>query len=87
MSKTLDLLLDIDLPISVSFGHCHVSLKDILSLKPGDTIDLEIGTHHPVELIVNHSIVAQGQLVVVGENYGVRIEQIITLKERLHTLN
>lgn len=87
MSKTLDLLLDIDLPISVSFGHCRLSLKDTLSLQPGDIVDLQIETHHPVELIVNHSIVARGQLVVIGENYGVRIDQITTVKERLHTLN
>ena len=86
-SKTLDLLLDVELPVSVSFGRASVPLKDVLKLTAGSIVELNRGVSDPVELIVNNCVIARGEVVVVEGNYGVRIQQIISARERLRTLN
>ncbi len=86
-SKTLDLLLDVELPVSVSFGRASVPLKDVLKLTSGSIVELNRGVTDPVELIVNNCVIARGEVVVVEGNYGVRIQQIISARERLRTLN
>ena len=85
-SKTLDLLLDVELPVSVSFGRAELPLKDVLKLTTGSIVELNRGVSEPVEVIVNNCVVARGEVVVVDGNYGVRIHQIITPQERLRTL-
>ena len=86
-SKTLDLLLDVELPVSVSFGRASVPLKDVLKLTSGSIVELNRGVSDPVELIVNNCVIARGEVVVVEGNYGVRIQQIVSAGERLRTLN
>ena len=86
-SKTLDLLLDVEMPVSVSFGRASVPLKDVLKLTSGSIVELNRGVSDPVELIVNNCVIARGEVVVVEGNYGVRIQQIISARERLRTLN
>ena len=86
-SKTLELLLDVELPVSVSFGRASVPLKDVLKLTSGSIVELNRGVSDPVELIVNNCVIARGEVVVVEGNYGVRIQQIISARERLRTLN
>jgi flagellar motor switch protein FliN/FliY len=86
-SKTLDLLLDVELPVSVSFGRASVPLKDVLKLTSGSIVELNRGVSDPVELIVNNCVIARGEVVVVEGNYGVRIQQIVSARERLRTLN
>jgi flagellar motor switch protein FliN/FliY len=85
-SKTLDLLLDVELPVSVSFGRAELPLKDVLKLTTGSIVELNRGVTEPVEVIVNNCVVARGEVVVMDGNYGVRIHQIISPQERLRTL-
>jgi flagellar motor switch protein FliN len=85
-SKTLDLLLDVELPVSVSFGRAELLLKDVLKLSTGSIVELNRGVSEPVEVIVNNCVVARGEVVVMDGNYGVRIHQIISPQERLRTL-
>jgi flagellar motor switch protein FliN len=85
-SKTLDLLLDVELPVSVSFGRAELQLKDILKLTTGSIVELNRGISEPVEVIVNNCVVARGEVVVMDGNYGVRIQQIVSPQERLRTL-
>jgi len=85
-SKTLDLLLDVELPVSVSFGRAELLLKDVLKLTTGSIVELNRGVSEPVEVIVNNCVVARGEVVVMDGNYGVRIHQIISPQERLRTL-
>lgn len=85
-SKTLDLLLDVELPVSVSFGRAELLLKDVLKLTTGSIVELNRGISEPVEVIVNNCVVARGEVVVMDGNYGVRIHQIISPQERLRTL-
>lgn len=85
-SRTFDLLMDVELPVSVSFGHVQLCLKDVLKLTAGSIIELNRTVDEPVEVIVNNCVVARGEVVVVEGNYGVRIHQIVTRQERLETL-
>ena len=84
--KTLDLLMDVDLPVSVSFGRTELPIKDILKLTTGSIVELNRSVSEPVEVIVNNCIVARGEVVVIEGNYGVRIHQIISRQDRLRSL-
>jgi flagellar motor switch protein FliN/FliY len=86
-SKTFDLLLDVELPVSVSFGRAQVQLKDVLKLTTGSIVELNRSIFEPVEVIVNNCIIARGEVVVVEGNFGVRIQQVISRQERLRTLH
>lgn len=86
-SKSLDLLLDVELPISVSFGRTQLPLKDVIKLTTGSIVELNRSVSEPVEIIVNNCVIAKGQVVVVEGNFGVRIEQVISRQERLRTVN
>ncbi|HML18649.1 MAG TPA: flagellar motor switch protein FliN [Bryobacteraceae bacterium] len=86
-SKTFELLLDVELPVSVSFGRAQVALKDVLKLTTGSIVELNRAIGDPVEVIVNNCVIARGEVVVVEGNFGVRIQQVISRQERLRTLN
>ena len=85
-SKTFELLLDVELPVSVSFGRAQVPLKDVLKLTTGSIVELNRSIVEPVEVIVNNCVIARGEVVVVEGNFGVRIHQVISRQERLRTL-
>jgi flagellar motor switch protein FliN/FliY len=80
---TLDLLLDVEMPISVSFGRTQVRVQNVLKLITGSIIELDRTISEPVEVIVNNCIIARGEVVVVGGNYGVRINEVMSREERL----
>ena len=85
-SKTMDLLMEVELPVSISFGRAKIPLKDAIKLSTGSIVELNRGLADPVEVIVNNCVIARGEVVVVDGNYGVRIQQIISREERLRTL-
>lgn len=80
---TLDLLLDVEMPISVSFGRTQVRIQNVLKLITGSIIELDRAISEPVEVIVNNCIIARGEVVVVDGNYGVRVNEVMSRKERL----
>ena len=83
---TMDLLLDVELPVSVSFGKTEIPMKDVLKLTTGSIVELNRGVNEPVEVLVNHCLIARGEVVVVEGNYGVRIQQIISRPDRLRSV-
>jgi flagellar motor switch protein FliN/FliY len=85
--KNLDLLLDVNLPISIELGRTTMRIKDILSLGPGSVVELKKLAGEPVDLLVNNKIVAKGEVVVVDENFGLRITSLLSPEERLRSLN
>jgi flagellar motor switch protein FliN len=85
-SQTLDLLLDVELPISVSFGRAHLPLKEVMKLTTGSIVELNRTISEPVDIIVNNCVIARGEVVVVEGNFGVRIHEVISRQERLRTL-
>lgn len=86
-ASTFDLLFDVELPVSVSFGRAQVALKDVLKLTTGSIVELNRAIGDPVEVIVNNCVIARGEVVVVEGNFGVRIQQVISRQERLRTLS
>ena len=86
-SKTFELLLDVELPVSVSFGRAQVPLKDVLKLTTGSIVELNRSILEPVEVIVNNCVIARGEVVVIEGNFGVRVHQVVSRQERLRTLN
>lgn len=86
MARTMDLLLDVELPVSISFGRTQLALKDVLKLTTGSIVELNRGVNEPVEVLVNHCLVARGEVVVVEGNYGIRIQQISSRQDRLRSL-
>ena len=85
-SKTFALLLEVELPVAVSFGRAHIPLKDVLKLTTGSIVELNRAVSEPVDVIVNNCVIARGEVVVVEGNYGIRIRQVISRQERLRTL-
>lgn len=83
---SIDVLLDVELPVSVSFGRAQLMLKDVLKLTTGSIVELNRSLSEPVEVIVNNCVIARGEVVVVEGNYGIRIKQVISRQERLRTL-
>jgi flagellar motor switch protein FliN len=85
-SRTMDLLMDVDLPVSISFGKALLPMKDVLKLTTGSIVELNRGLNDPVEVLVNHCLIARGEVVVVEGNYGIRIQEIASRTDRLRSL-
>jgi flagellar motor switch protein FliN/FliY len=83
---TMELLLDVELPVSISFGKTEILMKDVLKLTTGSIVELNRGVNEPVEVLVNHCLIARGEVVVVDGNYGVRIQQIVNRQDRLRSI-
>lgn len=77
--EDLSRVLDLELPIRVSFGKANVMLKDVLKLSTGSIVELDRSIHDPVEIIVNDRVIGRGEVVVTEGNYGVRIQEIVSL--------
>lgn len=84
--KNIDLILDVPLEISVVLGRTKKSIKDILGLSNGSLIELDKLAEEPVEILVNGKKIAYGEVVVVDENFGVRITSIVSGQERIKSL-
>lgn len=84
-SKTFDLLLDVALPVSVSFGRTHLQIREVLKLNTGSIVELNRFVVEPVDVIVNDCVIARGEVVVVDGNYGVRVTQLASREDRLRT--
>ena len=84
--KNIDLILDVPLDISVVLGRTKKSIQDILNLGTGSLIELDKLAEEPVEILVNGKQIALGEVVVVDENFGVRITNIVSNVERIKTL-
>ncbi len=84
-SRTLDLLLDVALPVSVSFGKTSLQIRDVLKLNTGSVVELDRLVSEPVEVIVNNCVIARGEVVVVDGNYGVRVIHLASREDRLRS--
>jgi flagellar motor switch protein FliN/FliY len=82
-SKTFDLLLDVSLPVSVSFGKTSLQIREVLRLSAGSIVELNRLVTEPVNVIVNDCVIARGEVVVVDGNYGVRVTQLASREDRL----
>ena len=86
MPNNIELLLDVPLEVTVELGRTTMLLKDILELGTGSVIELEKLAGEPVEIMVNNKLIAKGEVVIIDENFGVRITKIISPEERVRAL-
>jgi flagellar motor switch protein FliN/FliY len=85
-TKNLNMLLDIQLQVTVELGRTKRSIKEILELSQGSIVELDKLAGEPVDILVNSKLIAKGEVVVIEENFGVRITDIISQTERLKNL-
>lgn len=83
---SIDVLLDVRLPISVELGRTDMEVKEILEFGPGTVIELTKLAGEPVDIYINGRLVAQGEVVVVDEHFGVRVTSLLTPAERVRSL-
>jgi flagellar motor switch protein FliN len=83
---TMELILDVELPVSISFGKTDMAMRDVLKLTTGSIVELNRGVNDPVEVMINHCLIARGEVVVVEGNYGVRIQHIASRLDRIRSL-
>lgn len=81
--NNLSLLLDVELPLTVSFGRTFMPLRDVLRLGPGSVIELDCAMDEPVSVMVNSRVIARGSAVVIDGSYGVRIDEVISRQDRM----
>jgi flagellar motor switch protein FliN/FliY len=86
MNERIDVILDIDLPVVVRFGRTELPLRQLTRLSPGSVIDLGRSPDDPVELLVSDRVIARGEVVIVGGNYGVRILDVVSPTERMRSM-
>jgi flagellar motor switch protein FliN len=84
--RNLDVVLDIELPITVRFGETQMTLEGLARLGPGSMIDLARSPEDPVDLLVNGRLVARGEVVVVSGCYGLRVSEVVSPADRLRSL-
>jgi flagellar motor switch protein FliN/FliY len=82
-TSRIDVILDIDLPVTVRFGRTEMPLRMLTRLGPGSVIDLGRSPDEPVEVMVSNRVVARGEVVIVGGNYGIRIIDVVSPSERM----
>lgn len=75
-SKTYNLLLDVELELSAILGETDISLKKVLDITKGSIIELDNKTAEPIKLLANGSEVARGEVVIIEDNFGLRITDI-----------
>jgi len=85
-SKNIDMLLDVTLPVSIELGRTALKIEDILNLGPGSVVELDKLAGEPVDILVNEKLLAKGEVVVVDENFGVRITSMISPQDRIRSL-
>ncbi|WP_201785803.1 flagellar motor switch phosphatase FliY [Heyndrickxia sp. FSL K6-6286] len=85
-TRNLNMLLDIPLQVTVELGKTKRSVKEILELGTGSIIELDKLAGEPVDILVNRQLVAQGEVVVIDENFGVRITDILSQRDRIKKL-
>ncbi len=84
--KNIDILMDVRLPVAIELGRTEMTIRDILSLSSGSVVELNKLAGEPVDLYVNNKIVARGEVVVVDENFGLRVTSLISPEERIKSL-
>jgi flagellar motor switch protein FliN len=82
-----DMILDIPVSMTVELGRTKISIRNLLQLAHGSVVELDAMAGEPMDVLVNGTLIAQGEVVVVNEKFGIRLTDIITPSERMRKLN
>jgi len=83
----IDMILDIPVQLTVELGRTKIAIKNLLQLAQGSVVELDGMAGEPMDVLVNGCLIAQGEVVVVNEKFGIRLTDIITPSERIRKLN
>ncbi|MCG6656252.1 flagellar motor switch protein FliN [Halomonas campisalis] len=86
-ARDLDMIMDIPVKLTVELGRTKLTIKQLLELAQGSVIELDGLAGEPMDILINGYLIAQGEVVVVDDKYGIRITEIITPSERVQKLN
>lgn len=87
MMNELDMILDIPVKITVELGRTKITIKNLLQLAHGSVVELDAMAGEPMDVLVNGTLIAQGEVVVVNDKFGIRLTDIITPSERMRKIN
>ncbi len=84
--ENLDVILDIPVTISMEIGRTKVSIRNLLQLNQGSVVELDRLAGEPMDVLVNGTLIAHGEVVVVNEKFGIRLTDVISAQERIKKL-
>jgi flagellar motor switch protein FliN/FliY len=87
MANDIDLVMDVPVQVTVELGRAKMQIRNLLALTQGSVIELDIHAGDPLEVVVNGCLVAQGEVVIVNDRYGIRLTDIVTPAERIRKIN
>ncbi|HEX4376986.1 MAG TPA: flagellar motor switch protein FliN [Steroidobacteraceae bacterium] len=82
----LDVVLDIPVTLSIEVGRSRISIRNLLQLNQGSVVELDRGTGEALDVFVNGTLIAHGEVVVVNEKFGIRLTDVISPAERIRKL-
>ncbi|MES1923777.1 flagellar motor switch protein FliN [Salinisphaera sp. T31B1] len=85
--RELDMIMDIPVTLSVELGQTRLTIRELLDLAKGSIVELDGLAGEPMDILINGYLIAQGEVVVVDDKYGIRITEIVTRSERINKLN
>jgi len=85
--RDLEMIMDIPVKLTVELGRTRITIKQLLELAQGSVIELDGLAGEPMDILINGYLIAQGEVVVVDDKYGIRVTEIITPSERVQKLN
>jgi flagellar motor switch protein FliN/FliY len=86
-SNDIDFILDIPVQLTVELGRTKIAIKNLLQLAQGSVVELDGLAGEPMDVLVNGCLIAQGEVVVVNDKFGIRLTDIVTPAERIRKLN
>ena len=86
-ANNLDLILDIPVQLNVELGRTKIAIRSLLQLAQGSVVELDGLAGEPMDVLVNGCLIAQGEVVVVNDKFGIRLTDIISPAERLRRIN
>jgi flagellar motor switch protein FliN/FliY len=86
-AKNLEVVLDIPVRLSMEVGNTNITIRKLLQLNKGSIVELARTAGEPLDVLVNGTLVAQGEVVVVNEKFGVRLLEVISPEQRIQSIN
>ena len=83
---SLDAIVDIPVTLSVEIGHARISIRNLLQLTQGSVVELDRLAGEPLDVLINGTLIAHGEVVVVNDKFGIRLTDVVSAKERVKNL-
>lgn len=87
VDMSLDMLLDINVSLSIELGRARIDIRDLLKLNQGSMIELDRMAGEPLDVLVNGTLIARGEVVVVKDKFGMMLTEVVSPEERIRRLN